>query len=377
MAERLHPVEHEKNIEILVALNMVEGIGIVLYRRLLEAFGTLEELPKLSAKRLQTVRGIGPTLAGNFTDIISKGKHLKELDLAAANSVRIIPYSAEEYPRLLKAAFDHPLILYVKGKLPAQSVPCVAVVGSRRPTFYGQHQAEKLSYALAARGVGVVSGLARGIDTSAHTGAMKAGGLTYAVLGSGLLKVYPEENRRLFDRICEKGACISEVPLNSPPNTRTFPRRNRIVSGMSLGVVVVEAGARSGALITAEWAIEQNREVFAVPGKIDSPQSIGCHNLIKRGAKLVQDVEDIMEELGLHARSLTPTPTRNAETATLPALSPAEKLLLSLLSSEPVPIDELISESHLTPATVSAKLLSLELKKLVKQLPGKNFVRLV
>ncbi len=369
-------MKQEKNLEVLVALNMVEGIGAVLYRRLMQTFGSLQELLKLSAKSLQTVRGIGPILAGGFTDIISKGRHLRELELAAAKGVRIVPYSAEEYPKLLKAAFDHPLILYVKGELPASSVPCVAVVGCRRPTFYGQHQAEKLSYTLAARGVGVVSGLARGIDTSAHTGALKAKGLTYAVLGSGLLRVYPEENRRLFEKIYEKGACISEVPLNSPPNAKTFPRRNRIVSGMSLGVVVVEAGARSGALITADWALEQNREVFAVPGKIDSPQSMGCHNLIKRGAKLVQDVEDIVEELGHYGKALAPAPSGKVETAKPPGLSPAEELLLSFLSSDPMPIDDLISESRLTPATVSAKLLSLELKKLVKQLPGKNFVRL-
>jgi DNA processing protein len=370
-------VKHEKDTEVLVALNMVEGIGVVLYRRLLQAFWSLQELPKLSTRALQTIRGIGPTLADDFTDIISRGRHLRELEFASKNGVRIVPYSAEEYPRLLKAVFDHPLVLYVKGKLPAASVPCVAVVGCRRPTFYGQHEAEKLSYALAARGVGVVSGLARGIDTSAHTGALKAKGLTYAVLGGGLLKVYPAENRKLFDRICEKGACVSEVPLNSPPNARTFPRRNRIVSGMSLGVVVVEAGTRSGALITADWALEQNREVFAVPGKIDSPQSVGCHNLIKRGAKLVQDLEDVLEELGHYGKALAPTPREKGGETKPPGLSPAEELLLSLLSSDPAPIDALISESQLTPATVSAKLLSLELKKLVKQLPGKNFVRLI
>ncbi|MDQ7778244.1 MAG: DNA-processing protein DprA [Planctomycetota bacterium] len=361
---------------MLVALNMVKGIGTVLFRRLLKAFGSLDALRKATAKQMQSVQGIGPILAGEFAEIRDKGKYLKELDLVARAGARIVAYSSDEYPVLLKTVFDHPLLMYVKGALPEAGMPCIAVVGSRRPTFYGQQQAEKLSAALAGRGACVISGLARGIDTHAHQGALRAKGATCGVLGSGLLKIYPDENRKLAERMCEHGAIISEMPMSSPPDARNFPRRNRIVSGMSLGVLVVEAGERSGALITADWALEQNREVFAVPGKIDSPQSIGCHNLIKRGAKLVQDVEDVLEELRGFASFRGPDGADAVKRPAPPGLSPAEELLLSLLSSDPKPIDDLISESQLTPGTVSAKLLSLELRKLAKQLPGKNFVRL-
>ncbi|MBI4555148.1 MAG: DNA-protecting protein DprA [Planctomycetes bacterium] len=317
-----------------------------------------------------------------------------ELRLAEEHGVRLLARNDKDYPHNLKFIYDPPPVLYVKGELRPQDVLSMAIVGSRLCTYYGQIQAERFAGVLGHAGFTIVSGLARGIDTSAHSGALKAGARTIAVMGCGLARIYPRENVELAERISKEGAIVSELPMLTPPDRTNFPPRNRLISGLSLGVVVIEAGQRSGSLITAHWALEQGKEVFALPGQIDSPSSRGTHKLIKEGAKLVEDVSDILEELGplgegLVVKESTPEGlgstvnaecgVRNSEIQTPPRhqlnLNPNEEKILSLLSSHPKTIDEITEASGLPTHVVSSNLTVLELKKLVKQLAGKRFVR--
>ncbi len=267
------------------------------------------------------------------------------------------------------------MVLYVKGEILAQDKLAVAVVGSRLASFYGLQTAERLSFELASHGITVVSGLARGIDSSAHKGALKAKKRTIAVLGSGLANIYPEENIELADKISETGAVISEFPMRTIPDKGNFPKRNRIISGLSLGVVCVEAAEKSGALITCDCALEQGREVFAVPGKVDSMTSKGTNRLIKQGAKLAQGVEDILEELNLFDYvSHQDGDSRSRIGGSV--LDKDESLVYTLLSSDPKYIDDICEESGIALNRISSILLNLEIKKFVRQLPGKNFVKI-
>jgi DNA processing protein len=288
----------------------------------------------------------------------------------------VVIQSDENYPALLKEIYDPPIVLYVKGKLLPQDKNGVALVGSRMTTPYGMEIARKFAYQLGQIGVTVVSGGARGIDTAAHQGALSAKGRTIAVLGNGLNIVFPTENKELFDRIAETGAVITQFPFNRKGDKQTFPIRNRIVAGMTLGTVVVEANLTSGALITANMAVEAGRQIFAVPGRIDSPRSKGCHDLIKKGAKLCEGVEDILSEFE-YLFPQTNRPPSAAETGVLPTipLSENEQKVIAVLSSEEISIDEVIRKSGLSSPAVSVALLSLEMKRLVRQLPGKMFLR--
>jgi len=371
-----------RDVEHLLTLNLTEGIGVVLYRRLVRHFGSLDAVAKASEKSLREVAGIGPVLAKSIREHVRQGTAAREIELAARLGLRILPFWHDDFPAVLKPLYDPPLVLYQKGALAPDDVFAVAIVGTRTPTYYGRSQAERFARLLAARRVTVVSGLARGVDTAAHEAALKAGGRTVAVLGSGLRNVYPPENAKLAERIAERGALLSEFALAASPNPKNFPRRNRIVSGLSLGVLVIEAGAKSGALITADWALEQGREVFAVPGKVDQAQSAGCNRLIQQGAaKLVASIEDLLEELPALARR---PPAGPAEPGPPASASPSagsaetkerERTMLALLSSDPKHIDVLIAESRLPSSAVASSLLTLELKRLVQQLPGKHFVR--
>lgn len=371
----------------LLTLNAARGIGSVLYERLLQYFGSLRNTFKAKKSELERVLKIGPKLAEEIIRVHQECLGEKELKLARTSGVKIISCQDSDYPQNLKTIFDYPLALYVKGELKPSDSLALALVGTRRPSYYGQLQAERLSYVLAQRGICIVSGLARGIDTSAHRGALKAArlsknksasggiGRTIAVLGSGLARIYPEENKKLATEISESGVVLSELPMNTAPDSHNFPMRNRIISGLSLGVLVVEAPLRSGALITADLALEQGREVFALPGKIDSPTSRGCHKLIKSGAKLVEDIEDIIEELGSYQSELAPGKTDVKSVNQSKNLDDREKILLGLLSpDEPKHIDELIMASRLPPMFVSTTLLMLELKKFIKQTPGNNYI---
>jgi DNA processing protein len=282
----------------------------------------------------------------------------------------------EEYPELLRQIYDPPIVLYVKGRLTSKDKNAVAVVGSRQTTHYGLEVARKLAYQLAYVGVTVVSGGARGVDTAAHQGAISAKGRTIAVLGTGINLVFPPENAGLFERITGNGAVITQFPFNRPADRQSFPIRNRIVAGMTLGTVVVEASMTSGALITSNMAVDYGRQVFAVPGRIDSPRSKGCHELIKKGAKLCEGAEDILSEFEYLFPASNRPPTPN-ETGVLPGLtlSDTEQKVYDTLSREESTIDEVIRHSSLPSSTVSVALLSLEMKRLIRQLPGKMFVK--
>jgi DNA processing protein len=299
-----------------------------------------------------------------------------ELKRIADFGCRIVIQDDPEYPELLKQIYDPPVVLYVKGALLPKDKNAVALVGSRMTTHYGIEVARKLAYQLAYLGVTVISGGARGIDSAAHQGALSAKGRTVAILGTGINIVWPAENKELFERIASNGAVLTQFPFNRPGDKQSFPIRNRIVAGMTLGTVVVEANATSGALITANFAAEYGRQVFAVPGRIDSPRSKGCHDLIKKGAKLCEGAEDILSEFE-YLFPPTNRPPSPAETGVLPALelSENEQKAYDALSNEEISIDDVIRRSGLPSSAVSVGLLSLEMKRLIRQLPGKLFVR--
>ncbi|HUF63304.1 MAG TPA: DNA-processing protein DprA [Verrucomicrobiales bacterium] len=385
--------------ESYLALNLLPGIGPVRVRRLLEVFGTPAAILSGSRDQLRRVDGIGNELAG----VISSWRDTLDLDeelgLIRDRGVEVLSMADEDYPEPLRQIYDPPLVLYVWGKLDRADRVAVGVVGSRRATHYGIQCARRLSFQLASAGVTVLSGLARGIDTAAHEGALAAKGRTVAVLGSGLAKLYPAENQVLAERIAGpgNGAVVSEFPMRYPPDRQSFPMRNRIVSGWSSGLLVVEAPARSGALITADMAMEQGRNVYAVPGQIDRPASEGTNRLIQQGAKLVLGAEDILDEMGVFdfVRKIAEpggaiqeesgdsggdgpsVESRKAGDTGGAGLSEDERALLSTLGDEEWGIEELIDRSGLAASAVSAALMRLELRRLVRQLPGKKFLKRV
>lgn len=362
--------------EALVALNMIEHVGPVRVRQLLEHFGDAPAILKATKPQLLHVHGIGEETAdaiANWEKTVGLAGELKRLTDYGCEA---LIQTDENYPPLLREIYDPPIVLYVKGKLTAKDRNGVAIVGSRMTTHYGIEVARKLAYQLAYVGVTVVSGGARGIDTAAHQGAMAAKGRTVCVLGTGINIVFPPENKELFERIAANGAVVTQFPFNRKADKQSFAIRNRIVAGMTLGTVVVEANLTSGALITANFATEYGRQIFAVPGRIDSPRSKGCHELIKKGAKLCEGPEDILSEFEYLFPASNRPPGPN-ETGVLPALelSDHEQKVFGALDHEEVGIDDIIRRSGLPSSTVSVALLSLEMKRLVKQLPGKIFVR--
>lgn len=361
--------------EALIALNMIDHVGPVRVKQMLEHFPDPPAI--LSAKQSQLVRvpGIGEETAEAIAQWESTVDLSAELKRISDFGCYVLIQSDEAYPEWLRQIYDPPLVLYVKGRLEPKDKNSVAIVGSRMTTHYGLEVARKLGYQLAYLGVTVVSGGARGIDTAAHQGAISAKGRTIAVLGTGINLVVPPENAALFERVAQCGAVITQFPFNRNGDKQSFPIRNRIVAGMSLGTVVVEANLTSGALITANMAVEYGRQLFAVPGRIDSPRSKGCHDLIKKGAKLCEGAEDILTEFEyLFPRSNRPPAT---DQLALPALefSESEKVVYDGLGQEETHIDELIRRSGLPSSAVSVALLSLEMKRAVRQLPGKMFVR--
>lgn len=363
--------------EAHVALNLIEGVGPVRVRQLLEHFGDGPAILAATRNQLLQVRGIGDDTADAIAGWEKTVDLAGELKRIADSGCRVVIQADEEYPASLREIYDPPIVLYIRGALTAKDKNTVAMVGSRQTTHYGIETARKLAYQLAYVGVTVVSGGARGIDTAAHQGALAAKGRTVCVLGTGLSFVFPPENKDLFDRIAENGAVITQFPFNRNADKQSFAIRNRIVAGMTLGTVVVEADLHSGALITANFATEYGRQVFAVPGRIDSPRSKGCHELIKKGAKLCEGAEDILSEFEylFPASNRPPSP---GETGVLPALELSEneqKALDALRTDDETSIDEVIRKSGLPSSAVSVALLSLEMKRVVKQLPGKLFVR--
>lgn len=356
-------------------LKSVPGIGNLLFRRLLDRFSSPRLVFEASREELLAVEGITPRLAAA---VVSQRKtpHPVETELEALSKsgCRVLTCRDDEYPALLHQIPDPPPVLYIRGHLePAMNA--IAVVGSRNATGYGKAVARRLGADLATCRLTVVSGMALGIDTCAHQGALQTGGHTVAVLGTGLNRIYPAENRTLYAAIAESGAVVSEFSLDAGPDARHFPVRNRIISGMALGTLVVEATLKSGSLITARLAAEQNREVFAVPGSIESFKSTGTHLLIKQGAKLVENAQDILEELppGGYRQPAADSRGPDLKPSIPQDLSPLDSKIVAALDPYPVHIDELVRNLALDPGELAGALLQLELKGVVKQAPGSLF----
>lgn len=364
--------------EALIALNMLPKIGPVRVRRLVEACGSPAAVLRATAEALRRVEGIGPEAVAvlrHWEETVDLGA---ELERVREMGVSVVTALDELYPGPLREIHDPPLVLYVQGKLEARDRMAVGVVGSRRATSYGLTAARKLSFQLAHAGVTVLSGLARGIDTAAHEGAVAAKGRTVAVIGSGLARLYPPENAALAGRIADgHGAVVSEFPLLTEPDKQTFPQRNRIVSGWSSGILVVEAPAWSGALITANNAADQGRSVYAVPGPIDKASSLGCNKLIQNGARLVLDASDILDDLNLLLpRTADQTPEARAlSPAVRLELTPGEQAVWDVLGAEERQLDEIIGQSGLPASEVAVALMRLEIRRLIKQLPGRRYVQ--
>ncbi|MFM1769990.1 MAG: DNA-protecting protein DprA [Verrucomicrobiota bacterium] len=363
--------------EALVALNMIDHVGPIRLRQLLDVFGDPPSILRAGRARLEAVPGIGPDTAAAIAGW-EKGIDLAaELRRIAEYGCHILTQADPDYPPLLREIYDPPVVLYVKGSLRAADKNGVALVGSRLTTSYGLEVARRLAYQLAYAGVTVVSGGARGIDTAAHHGALSAQGRTVAILGTGIDRVFPPENRELFERIAAQGAVATQFAFRRPADRQTFPIRNRIVAGMTLGTVVVEANLTSGALITAHFAADYGRQVFAVPGPISSPRSKGCHELIKKGAKLCEGLEDILGEFE-YLFPPSQRPPGPAETGRLPAVelpAPEQQVLAALPPGEERTVDGLIRQTGLPSSAVAVALFSLEMKRLVRQLPGRVYLR--
>jgi DNA processing protein len=350
-----------------VGFNKVLGIGPARLRALLDFFGGIQEAWHADAASLTDV-GLDRRSISNLLMARKSMDLAGELDRLEQAGVHVLTWDSEDYPINLRNIYDPPPVIYVKGELLPEDDWAVAMVGTRHATVYGKEAARHLATGLAQNGVTVVSGLAAGIDAVAHQAALEAGGRTLAVLGSGVDVIYPEQNRRLAEQLVQQGALISEYPLGTKPERTNFPPRNRLISGLSLGTVVVEAGARSGALITADFATEQGRDVFAVPGSIFQRSCEGANRLIRDGAKPVLVVEDVLEELNLAQV------TQQAEVRATVPTTPTERAVLDLLSAEPVHVDELGRAADLPAPVVSSTLALLELKGLARQVSGMSYV---
>lgn len=369
------PQHSAEELADTLLLSLISGVGPKLRQSLLERFGTPTAVLAAAPSELRSVPGIGPKLAGAILRARQEIDVAAEIELCRRHDVAIVTQADASYPRALQEIHDPPGVLFVRGAIEPNDALAIAIVGSRHATHYGREQAERLAGSLARAGLTVISGLARGIDAAAHRGALAAGGRTLAVLGSGVLNIYPPEHDQLAAEVIARGALVSESHVRAAPVSGAFPQRNRLISGMSLGVIVVEAALQSGALITARHAMEQGREVFAVPGRIDNRMSRGCHRLIRDGAKLVETAEDVLEELG----PLVAAATRNDGTVVHhPAellLNEPEQQVLAAVQSSPTSIDEVISASGLPTPQVLATLSVLEMRRLVRRLSGNQVMR--
>ncbi len=370
----------ESDIKYWIALKLIDGVGNVGFKNLIDVFGSPENAFNAPTDALKAIPGITRKIALNIKGFNDWQKVDKELELADKTKVSIITASNFLYPKSLLNIYDFPPFLYVKGTLREDDIN-VAVVGSRMATTYGKFSTQRLCQELALHGITIVSGMARGIDSAAHTGALTGKGRTIAVLGCGIDIVYPLENKKLLEKISENGAVITEFPFSTPPSGPNFPARNRIISGMSLGVVVIEAGDKSGSLITARLALEQGREVFAVPGSIDSPGSRGTHKLIREGAKLIESVHDILEEItpqieGSRLKAKVKE-TRERPGSIKPQnmknLDDTQRTVLKSISGKPKNVDTIIAKTGFKAGDILNILLTLELEGYIEQMPGKMF----
>jgi DNA processing protein len=361
--------------EAAIVLNLLPQVGPVRVRRLTERFGSLSAILEAKSSDLRSVEGIGPEVSS----VITSWKHHVDLDselsLVEHAGARILSQADAEYPALLKEIHDPPIVLYILGALEARDQQNgIGIVGTRRASHYAAESAKKLGYQLAYSGLTIYSGLARGIDTAAHQAALAANGRTVAILGSGLAAIYPEENIPLAEKIASgSGAVLSEFPMAMTPTKQTFPKRNRIISGCSFGLLVVEAGLNSGALISAKEAGEQGRSLYAVPGRIDQPGTLGSNRLIQQGAKLVIDAGDILSDLPM----IFANPPELQNSRPRVDLSAEDLLVYEAIGDDPTLMDAIISKSGLPVATVSSRLLALELGRHIRTLPGNRFVKLI
>jgi len=361
-----------------IILNMISGIGSARLEALCSRFGSPAKILEASKDEIASVQGIGETLAEKVSSWKTGTDLETELDLAEKGGVKIFTRYDDEYPEILKEIYDPPICLYVRGEIPPSWEHSAAVVGSRRMTNYGRTMARHLSESAVYAGWSVISGLAFGVDTVAHQSTLDAGGKTYAVLAGGLARIFPQENVPLAKSIVEKGgAIISEFPMNFPVNRQSFPRRNRIVSAMSRAVIVVEAGLNSGALITAQLALEQNRSVFAVPGEATNPQAHGCNKLIKEGAKLTESFDDILAEFEfLPGFGKVTDSILNYDSEPVIDFTDDEKKIILSLGAGEKSFDILSADTGLLPGKLLSLLKKLELNKAIKELPGKSYALL-
>lgn len=362
-----------------IRLAMVPGVGPRIRQLLLERFESAVEVFRAAPSELRDVKGVGPKLMNAIVRAVDEIDVESEIRRCDDHGVRILIETDDDYPRMLKEVCDPPGVLFVRGRLRETDALAVAIVGTRHPTAYGKQQAERLAGGLARAGLTVISGLARGVDGVAHRAAMAAGGRTIAVLGSGVMNIYPPEHKDLSDDIARSaGAVISENPPMTAPQGGMFPQRNRIISGMTLGTIVVEAAYRSGALITARHAMEQNREVFAVPGRVDCRMAGGCNRLIRDGATLIESVDDVLEQLGPLVEPIAGSDT-DGRTVHSPAelqLNDIERAILDLVEKGGTPIDTVIADSGMAAHQVIATLSVLEMRRLVRRTGGGTVVRI-
>ena len=362
-------------LEAAMRLHLVPGIGPVTHGELVRVFGSPEGVLNASPADIRNVPGVGPKLVLQLSLAKESTGVQSQLELCRQNDIQIITRSDSNYPKPLAEIYDPPNLLFCRGKLLDIDQVAIAIVGTRHASNYGRAIATRLATGLAMAGFTIVSGLARGIDAAAHRAALAAGGRTVAVLGGGLLKMYPPEHAQLAKEIAKSGAVLSESLPMQPPKSGSFPRRNRIVTGLCLGVIVVEAGERSGALISARMAMEQGREVFAVPGRVDSRMSRGCHRLISDGAKLVESIDDVLEELGPLANPARIDPETSIRHPAEMKLSDQETNVLRAIGTEKTEFDAVVVVTGLPPARVLATISVLEVRRLVRRVTGTSFVR--
>lgn len=365
----------ESQLRNLLMLSLVPGIGPKIFTQLLEHFGDAETVLTCEPNSLRSVPGVGPKLAREVSLATKTIKVDRYLELCQQNSISILDLFNPDYPKQLQEIHNPPPVMFVQGEMLEQDTLAIAIVGSRHATYYGKRVAEQFARGLATAGYTIVSGLARGIDAAAHRGALAAGGRTIAVLGSGVLNVYPAEHNELAKQVAQNGAVISEMTPNHPPKSGSFPQRNRIVTGLSLGTVIVEAAHRSGALISARLAMEQGREVFAVPGPIDSRMSKGCHKLIRDGAKLVESVDDILEELG---PLVSPTTAEDGNVVHHPMelqLNDQEKLILNAIEQQPTELEKIADSTGVPVARMLSTISALEVRRLIRRVSGTAVIR--
>jgi DNA processing protein len=358
-----------------VLLSLVPGVGPRTRKLLLAHFGSAAAVLAAAHSDLREVPGIGAKTSRAIRAAKSEIDVSGELALCREQNVALLVESHDEYPARLKEIPDPPGVLFVRGELTPSDALAVAIVGTRHATHYGVAQAERLAAGLSRAGYTIVSGLARGIDAAAHRGALKAGGRTLAVLGSGVLNIYPPEHSGLAEEVCRRGALLSENPPRSPPLSGAFPQRNRIITGLGLGVIVVEAADRSGALISARHAMEQGREVFAVPGRVTDRTSRGCHRLIRDGAKLVETVDDVLEELGPLATPSTREDGREVRHPVELQLNEPEQAVLGAVDDDPTSIDDIVVASGLSVPNVLSTISVLEMKRLIRRVSGNRVIR--